>query len=305
MARKPKHEEHENHERWLVSYADFITLLFAFFVVMYAISSINEGKYKILSDSIVEAFKSAPTSEKIIYVQSPMPQSALESGKPIPQIIPMQVDPSSPVEAEKQQRRENMKSVATDILKVMDPLVKGGQVKVTESNRGIAIEINASLLFDVAKADLNRSSISVLTAVAKVLAGDNHQIQVEGHTDNQPINSPVFPSNWELSAARAGSVIRLFASVGVSGDRMVAIGYADNRPVEDNATPEGRSRNRRVTVMILAESRGNIQDVKLDPDTRPMPIQTPPPLLAGTAVPQPVSATTTASPAPNGAVTSR
>lgn len=247
MARKPKHEEHENHERWLVSYADFITLLFAFFVVMYAISSINEGKYKILSDSIVEAFKSAPTSDKIIYVQSPMPQSALDTGKPIPQIIPMQVDPSSPVETEKQQRRENMKSVATDILKVMDPLVKGGQVKVTESNRGIAIEINASLLFDVAKAELNRSSISVLTAVAKVLAGDNHQIQVEGHTDNQPINSPVFPSNWELSAARAGSVIRLFASAGVSGDRMVAIGYADNRPVEDNATPEGRARNRRVT----------------------------------------------------------
>lgn len=292
MARKPKHEEHENHERWLVSYADFITLLFAFFVVMYAISSINEGKYKILSDSIVEAFKSAPTSDKIIYVQSPMPQSALDTGKPIPQIIPMQVDPSSPVETEKQQRRENMKSVATDILKVMDPLVKGGQVKVTESNRGIAIEINASLLFDVAKAELNRSSISVLTAVAKVLAGDNHQIQVEGHTDNQPINSPVFPSNWELSAARAGSVIRLFASAGVSGDRMVAIGYADNRPVEDNATPEGRARNRRVTVMILAENQGNIQDVKLDPDTRPAPIQTPPPLPTGTAVPQPVSATT-------------
>jgi len=268
MARKPKHEEHENHERWLVSYADFITLLFAFFVVMYAISSINEGKYKILSDSIVEAFKSAPTSEKIIYVQAPMPQNNAESGKPIPQIIPMQVDPASPVEVEKKQRRENMKSVANDILSVMEPLVKGGQVKVTESNRGISIEINASLLFDVAKADLNKDSISVLTAVAKVLATDNHQIQVEGHTDNQPIKSTVFPSNWELSTARASSVIRLFADNGVSGDRMVAIGYADNRPMEDNLTPEGRARNRRVTVMILAENQGNVQDVKLDPDTR-------------------------------------
>lgn len=269
MARKVKHEEHENHERWLVSYADFITLLFAFFVVMYAISSINEGKYKILSDSIVEAFKSAPTSEKVIYIQAPMPQGAVEHGKPIPQILPMQIDPSSPVEVEKKQRRENMKSVANNILKVMDPLVKGGQVKVTESNRGISVEINASLLFDVAKADLNQNSISVLTAVAKVLATDTHQIQVEGHTDNAPINSSVFPSNWELSTARASSVIRLFSANGVSTERMVAIGYADNRPVDDNAMPEGRARNRRVTVMILAENQGGEQDVKLDPDTRP------------------------------------
>jgi chemotaxis protein MotB len=272
MVRKQKHEEHENHERWLVSYADFITLLFAFFVVMYAISSINEGKYKVLSDSIVEAFKNAPTSEKIIYVQAPMPQNAVESGKPIPQIIPMQKpEAPSPAEIERQQRRESMKSVATDILKVMDPLVRGGQVKVTESNRGIAVEINASLLFETAKADLNQESMSVLTAVAKVLAKDTHQIQVEGHTDNLPINSPIFPSNWELSAARASSVIRLFEAHGVSGERMVAIGYADKRPVDDNATPEGRARNRRVTVMILAENQGNVQDVLLDPDIRPAP----------------------------------
>ncbi|HEY3326829.1 MAG TPA: flagellar motor protein MotD [Novimethylophilus sp.] len=272
MARRKKPEEHENHERWLVSYADFITLLFAFFVVMYAISSINEGKYKVLSDSIVEAFKSAPTSEKVIYVQAPMPQGTVEHGKPIPQIVPMQMDAASRiVEVEKEKRRENMKSVATDILKVMEPLVKGGQVKVTESNRGISIEINASLLFEIAKADLNKDSISVLTAVAKVLAIDTHQIQVEGHTDNLPINSPVFPSNWELSTARASSVIRLFAESGVGGDRMVAIGYADNRPVEDNSTPEGRARNRRVTVMILAENQGGVQDVKLDPDVKPPP----------------------------------
>ncbi len=274
MARKKKHEEHENHERWLVSYADFITLLFAFFVVMYAISSINEGKYKILSDSIVEAFKSAPTSEKIIYVQAPTPQGAVESGKPIAQIIPMQ-KPDTPADTEKQQRRENMKSVANDLLKVMEPLVKGGQVKVTESNRGITIEINASLLFETAKADLNPASAEVLNAVAKVLATDTHQIQVEGHTDNLPMKSPVFPSNWELSSARASSVIRLFADNGVGGDRLVAIGYADNRPVDSNDTPEGRARNRRVKVMILAENQGTVQDLSLDPDTRPPAAATP------------------------------
>lgn len=280
MARRPKkHEEHENHERWLVSYADFITLLFAFFVVMYAISSVNEGKYRVLSDSIVEAFKSAPTSEKIIYVQAPAEKGTVEGGKPIPQIVPMQKPEAAPapIEAEKQQRRENMKSVANDLLKVMEPLLKGGQVKVTESNRGISIEINASLLFETAKADLNPASKEVLNAVAKVLATDTHQIQVEGYTDNLPMKSPVFPSNWELATARASSVIRLFADNGVGGDRLVAIGYADNRPVDINDTPEGRARNRRVTVMILAENQGNVQDLSLDPDTRPPAAKAPTP----------------------------
>lgn len=303
MARKKKHEEHENHERWLVSYADFITLLFAFFVVMYALSSVNEGKYKVLSDSIAQSFKNAPTSEKVIYIQAPMPQGANEPGKLIPQIIPMP-NPAAPVEAEKRERRESMKSVATDILQVMEPLVKGGQVKVTESNRGISIEINASLLFETAKAELNKDSIDVLTAVAKVLATDTHQIQVEGHTDNLPIKSPVYPSNWELSTARASSVIQLFATNGVGGERMVAIGYADFRPVEDNATPEGRARNRRVTVMILAENKGNVQDVRLDPDIKPAPAASPEPATssapaaANTAVLSPFPAAPAAAPAP-------
>lgn len=277
--RQKKHEEHENHERWLVSYADFITLLFAFFVVMYAISSVNEGKYRVLSDSIVEAFKSAPTSEKIVYVQAPVAKNSVENGKPIPQIIPMEkpaTQPDAPIEKEKQERRENMKSVATDLLKVMEPLLKGGQVKVTESNRGISIEINASLLFETAKAELNPASKEVLNAVAKVLASDTHQIQVEGYTDNLPMKSPVFPSNWELATARASSVIRLFSDNGVAGNRLVAIGYADNRPVDINDTPEGRARNRRVTVMILAENQGNVQDLSLDPDTRPPAAKTAP-----------------------------
>jgi chemotaxis protein MotB len=292
MARRKKHEDHENHERWLVSYADFITLLFAFFVVMYALSSVNEGIYKILSDSITKSFNNnSPSSEKVIFIQAPIPQGTAENGKPIPQAIPMSPPEGrpTPVETEKQQRRENMKSVATDVLKVIEPLVQGGQVKVTESDRGISIEINASLLFETAKADLNKDSIDVLSAVAKVLATDTHQIQVEGHTDNLPIKSPVFPSNWELSAARASSVIRLFSENGVGGARMVAIGYGDNRPVEDNATPAGRSRNRRVTIMILAENQGNVQDVRLDPDIKPASStsSTPAPSVAVSASPAP------------------
>lgn len=272
MARRQKQEEHENHERWLVSYADFITLLFAFFVVMYAISSVNEGKYRVMSDSIVEAFKNTPTSEKIIYIPAPAPQKA-ESGKiemqPIPTVKPQTPAADTTQQIEKQQRRENMKAVAGNLLNVMEPLVKGGQVKVTESNRGISIEINASLLFAPAQAVLNKESIQVLTAVGKVLANDTHQVQIEGYTDNLPISSPVFPSNWELSSARASSVTRLFVENGVAPGRIVVIGYADNRPVDSNDTPEGRARNRRVTVMILAENEGQKTDLSLDPDIKP------------------------------------
>lgn len=274
MARRQKHEEHENHERWLVSYADFITLLFAFFVVMYAISSVNEGKYRVMSDSIVDAFKNSPTSDKIIYIAPPVPQKS-ESGKIQMQPIPVKAPPSAAEAAqqiEKERRRENMRSVAGNLLNVMEPLVKGGQVKVTESNRGISIEINASLLFAPAQAVLNADSINVLTAVGKVLANDTHQVQIEGHTDNLPIGSSIFPSNWELSSARASSVTRLFVENGVSPQRIVVIGYADNRPVESNDTPEGRARNRRVTVMILAENEGQKTDLTLDPDIKPAPI---------------------------------
>ena len=273
MARRQKHEEHENHERWLVSYADFITLLFAFFVVMYAISSVNEGKYRVMSDSIVDAFKNTPTSEKIIYIPAPAPQNA-ESGKIEMKPIAVKAQPSAADSAlliEKEKRRENMKSVANSLLEVMEPLVKDGQVKVTESDRGISIEINASLLFAPAQAVLNKDSVQKLTAVGKVLANDTHKVQIEGHTDNLPIASTIFPSNWELSSARASSVTRLFVENGVAPQRIEVIGYADNRPVDTNDTPEGRARNRRVTVMILAENEGQKTDLSLDAGTKDVP----------------------------------
>jgi chemotaxis protein MotB len=200
-----------------------------------------------------------------------MTQNA-ESGKIQIQPVPVKPQPAiGPDEAVKQERRNRMKAVAGDLLNVMDPLVKGGQVKVTESNRGISVEINASLLFAPAQAVLNRGTIDVLKAVAQVLARDTHQVQIEGYTDNLPISSPVFPSNWELSSARASSVTRLFVENGVDPQRIVVIGYADNRPVDSNDTPEGRARNRRVTVMILAENEGETTDLALDPDIRPAP----------------------------------
>ena len=245
MARRRRvEEEHENHERWLVSYADFITLLFAFFVVMYSLSSVNEGKYRVLSDSIVQAFRSL---------------SINDSGQQL--IVPPVVKPMPPASAELQEATEarrkqtaaQMRSMADEIRRVMGTLAQNGQVTVSEGAFGISIEINAALLFAPGEAALGGSASEALRAVAQVLAASVFPITIEGHTDNTPINTYRFPSNWELSAVRASTVARLFIDSGVRPDRLTAAGYADQRPVADNAAEAGRGRNRRVT--ILLESR--------------------------------------------------
>lgn len=249
MARKKVQEEHENLERWMVSYADFITLLFAFFVVMYAISSVNEGKYRVLSDAIVTAFNEKQTSDKMINLGQKTPEILQGTGRPIGKSTPQKVPPPNPV-------AEHMKTIAKDVLGAMESLVKQGQVRVTQSARGIQVEINASTLFSSGDATLQPASIEALSAVARVLAGTDNPIQVEGHTDNIPIQSPNYPSNWELSSARAGSVVRLLTEQGVPPSRLVAIGYADNKPLDANTTSEGRARNRRVNVLILNKVDG-------------------------------------------------
>jgi chemotaxis protein MotB len=250
MARRQIHEEHENLERWLVSYADFITLLFAFFVVMYAISSINEGKYRVLSDSLVHAFKEAPSTDKVIVMGERRSELLDGSGRPIGQQAVRSSEPAQ------QPVTEKMKSIARDVKSAMAALEKQGQVRVTQSPRGITVEISASTLFASGDATLQPQSAQALAAVAQVLAGIDNPIQVEGHTDNVPINIPAFPSNWELSSARAGSVVRLLVEQGVPPARLVAIGYADNKAIDTNATPDGRARNRRVNVLILNNVEG-------------------------------------------------
>lgn len=261
MARKKPPEEHDNLERWLVSYADFITLLFAFFVVMYAISSINEGKYRVMSDSLVSAFRESPKSEKLIEMATKHPELMSGSGKPIGKMLQQpQMDAAT---GERAKAAERMKKVAKNVLDVLQPLVREGRVRVTQSPRGVTVEISASVLFRSGEAILQPQSLESLSAVARVLSQVENPVQVEGHTDNVPINSLSFPSNWELSSARAGSVVRLFTELGVPAARMVAIGYADNRPVDTNATAEGRGRNRRVNVLILNELGGAAQEIAL------------------------------------------
>lgn len=259
MKRKKKTEEHENHERWLVSYADFITLLFAFFVVMYAISSVNEGKYKTLSSALIDAFKNSPTSVSALTPGlRPSDKPLPEDLNILPQPVPVPVPVPEPIESGDPEQEGVMRGIASEILKVMEPLVKGGHVQVTQSPVGVSIMINAGVLFGPAQAVFEGNSMEALKAVAHVLVKTPNSILVEGHTDNVMINSAVFPSNWELSSARACSVIRLFIDQGVAPERLRAVGYADQRPVASNNTTEGRSRNRRVTLLIEPEAKNPV-----------------------------------------------
>jgi chemotaxis protein MotB len=239
MARKKYVEENENHERWLISYADLVTLMFAFFVVMYAISVLNEGKYKVFAASLDNAFAGKDTV--IVMVPSPAAPTAT---------MP---DPSTRKrEAALRREREAMKNLAKELSATLGPLVKEGKVRVTQNSLGVSVEINASVLFDPGEALLAPESDKALRALGVLLAKDTHAIQVEGFTDDTRISNSIYPSNWELSAVRASSVVRLLAETGVATTRLTALGRADNSPVASNDTPEGKARNRRVAVTILA-----------------------------------------------------
>lgn len=255
--RRRKEEEHENHERWLVSYADFITLLFAFFVVMYAISSINEGKYRVLSDALTSAFQNVPGSTSGA-------QIAVNPNAPMPLAIPLhKPQPGLKTDEASRQKRDQIRTIAKDIKVALEPLVQDGRVRVTESARGITVEINASVLFAPGDATLDPVAISALREVARILAMAAFPITVEGHTDNIPINTLQFPSNWELSGMRASTVVRLFVENGVDPRRLTATGYADQRPVADNASADGRQRNRRVAITIEAQNPDNPVEVEV------------------------------------------
>ena len=243
--RKRGQEDHENTERWLVSYADFITLLFAFFVVMYSMSSINEGKYRVLSDTMEEAFKTPPKSQKPIQIGEE--RKTLKTLKsPIDEINLVVMKPA--VTPQSQQ----LDNIVDDLEENLAPLIDNKLIKITRDKLWVTVEMNNRILFASGSARLSRQGGEILEELAKVVRNLPNHIDVEGHTDNLPISTSIYPSNWELSAARAASVVHLFTRNGVDPKRLSAIGYAEFRPIADNSTVEGRRSNRRVAVVILA-----------------------------------------------------
>jgi len=258
MSRRKKPEEHENLERWLVSYADFITLLFAFFVVMYSISSINEGKYRVLSDSISSAFTGKDTAIKPIKMGEPIkaPIKSVITQQPMDGVrspsgsAAAQPKREASAQSDEQQARE-LNSIADEVDAGLKELIDQNIITVNRDKAWVEIEINTSILFGSGSAGLQPAAMPVMRTLAKILGANKYNIQVEGFTDNVPIKTEAFPSNWELSAARAASVVRVFADDGVSPQRLAAIGFGEYRPVAENNSEEGRNKNRRVRVVIL------------------------------------------------------
>jgi len=309
MARRKRIEEHENHERWLVSYADFITLLFAFFVVMYSISSVNEGKYRVLSDSMVAAFRDPVRSLSPIQVGNPLrspaqSKSILDHNKQIMEIfkVPLQREPAQQAEDKKSPREpqtmrdetgdeedldEAAQQLADSIEAAMADLVDDGLIDVRRDKRWIEVEIKSSILFNSGSSELSAKSVPVLRKLAEKIQPLDNVIHVEGFTDNIPINNFEFISNWELSASRAASVVHLFTRLGIDPQRMAAIGYGEFRPIAGNATAAGRAKNRRVVLVIMSGSDARISQ-RLDhlqttregkPELVTEPVQQPEPVV--------------------------
>ena len=248
MARKKPPEEPENLERWLVSYADFITLLFAFFVVMYSISQVNEGKYRILSDTLNSAFQvDARTMSPIqmgdpgIAANAPEMQQTDRIGRTTSAVDQNRM--ASPAEQSVARMKEN-------VSEEMKPLVDEGLLSVSEDTNFVEIEIDTSALFDSGGAEPTEAAVPILEAIGNILKPLPFPVKVEGHTDDRPIQTERYPSNWELSAARAASVVRLLSRGGVEAARLSAVGYGAERPVADNDTAEGREENRRVVLVL-------------------------------------------------------
>ncbi|QNK02560.1 flagellar motor protein MotD [Dyella telluris] len=267
MARKKKHhEDHVNHEAWAIPYADLMTLLLAFFVVMYAVSVVNEGKYRVMSNSIIEAFNG---SSRVI---APMPQTRAQPRNVDPAIASPQTRPgaastpvSVPIPASPQlvravdsrsasmsQEKRNLESIRDQVQHALQPLIDKQMVIVRKTTSWLEIELRTDILFASGAAKLSPEANEVLDSMASILRPFPNAVRVEGYTDDRPINTALYPSNWELSAARAASVARLFSEQGVDPSRLGIMGWGEYRPSADNTTPDGRNHNRRVLIVVLS-----------------------------------------------------
>lgn len=239
--------EQDDNDRWLISYADFITLMFAFFVVMYALTFENEGKYKQMTESLVKIFQKQDASTELVQIGE-QPKSLVTD----PAIKHPDKKPAKP-QAEDLNSKKKMAKIAGQLIESLKPLVDKQLIKIDHNDRRVQVQINTSILFDTGSAILENDAFEPLDALAKVLKPIPNYVHVEGHTDNLPIATGRFPSNWELSAHRASSVVRRFARQGVKPARLSAIGLGQYQPISSNKTRKGRRENRRVVIVILAE----------------------------------------------------
>jgi chemotaxis protein MotB len=245
--RAPKHAEHPD-ERWLLTYSDMITLLMALFIVMWSVSVVNTGKFDELKTSLHAAFSHTPVldGQRSILQSSGAPSSAVN-------IVPSQLPPQQAVQRTfRKLEQENLERVRQQITAAAaaEGLTQLLRTKIDE--RGLVIRLlTDKLLFDPGRATVKDGAMPLLGRVALSLGSVGNPVRVEGNTDDQPISTSAFHSNWELSAARATAVLEVLRDHGVADDRLSVAGYADQHPVATNGTADGRAANRRVDIVVL------------------------------------------------------
>jgi chemotaxis protein MotB len=254
MGRKKKHEEEENLERWLLTYADLITLLMVFFIILYSMSNVDAAKYQAMATSLKVALGQQPQGQGLV--------SSFMTGQKPGNDKQLDLKDKNPGKSMSTKQLVNIKNPKEQrefnkIVKEIKEYAKKSGLKGVEAKleaRGVVINLSDKILFESGKADLSPSAKATLSGLASILLKTDRQIKVEGHTDNIPINTPEFPSNWQLSTARATNVIMYWISqYSNAANRLSAAGYGEYRPVASNNTEYGRAKNRRVEIIILRE----------------------------------------------------
>lgn len=239
--RKYRSEDKENTERWLLTYADLITLLLAFFIVMYSMSSLDSKKFGKMADALNGILKGGAS---IVQTTGSNPQSG-------PGILDL----------------SEFQDFKQEIDQSLSEHHLNDKIQTIQDERGLVIRVMETAAFDPGKADLKPELLPVLKLIVRDLSTMSNYVRVEGHTDNTPIHTQQYPSNWELSTDRATRVVRyMVEELDFDPKRASALGYAKYRPIAANDTPEGRARNRRVDIIVLAE--GN---TRFEPGTLPLP----------------------------------
>jgi len=262
VRRRHYEEDSEHRDRWLVSYSDFITLLLGFFIVMYSVSQVNEGKYRVLSNSLQDNFNQVggpvieqhtlepdqkgeiTRSEKAFDTEFYENHSAFIMGE----------GGYGPEAVKAEMMLEDISKV---VISAFNDLMKDELITLNTTGEWLELQIQNSILFDSGGIALTPRAKQLFKELAFVLKGFNHEIRIAGYTDNKPINSTLYPSNWELSAARSAAVVRLLVEYGIDPKRMSAVGYGEFQPLGDNANEDNRAKNRRVVLLV---SRTEMKD---------------------------------------------
>jgi len=265
MVRRRQREIHVNNERWLVSYADFITLLFAFFVVMYSISQVNQSKYRVLSETFVEAFnqpgKVNPAQQEKVSLSdntiTPIDLDKTPAQETVTPAVDVVAEGTAETEMNAQANTTAKTHTSDELTQISDlvnekfsELINDQMIKISSNELWLQIELNDSILFSSGGIEASPQAQVIFTEIANILKNYKNPIQIEGFTDNVPIRNSRYPTNWELSSARATEIVKFLASKGVEPERLAAVGYGEFQPLASNDTEMGRAQNRRVAVMV-------------------------------------------------------